>query len=155
MTPPKTKPPVSRKEAKSRGLNRYFTGKPCKHGHISERYTYGGCVQCTLAARRSYDETHPEQRRKRRKSYRDKNKEKERERKKRREKRNVATTKARYRRRYERRKMTPGYRAKENERNRRWYVAKMAMLEFVQEQLGAEFVKKMKAFVKERLEAEK
>ena len=24
----------------------YFTGKPCKHGHISQRYISGSCVQC-------------------------------------------------------------------------------------------------------------
>jgi hypothetical protein len=29
---------ISRAEAKARGLTRYFTGKPCKYGHIAERY---------------------------------------------------------------------------------------------------------------------
>jgi hypothetical protein len=28
---------VSRKETKERALRRYFTGKPCKRGHIAER----------------------------------------------------------------------------------------------------------------------
>lgn len=28
---------VIRKDAKSEGLVRYFTGKPCKYGHVSER----------------------------------------------------------------------------------------------------------------------
>ena len=38
---------ISRKEAKSRGLKKYFTGKPCKHGHIAERYVDGGgCKDC-------------------------------------------------------------------------------------------------------------
>ena len=38
---------ISRKDAKHRGLNRYFTGKSCKHGHITERQTLtGGCVGC-------------------------------------------------------------------------------------------------------------
>lgn len=27
---------ISRKEAKSLGLKQYFTGKPCKHGHIAD-----------------------------------------------------------------------------------------------------------------------
>ena len=37
---------ISRKEAKARGLTRYFTGKPCKHGHIAERDTGAGrCVE--------------------------------------------------------------------------------------------------------------
>ena len=30
-----------------KGENTYFTGKPCKHGHISPRYTGShGCIQC-------------------------------------------------------------------------------------------------------------
>jgi hypothetical protein len=34
-------------EAKARGLKRYFTGKPCRNGHIAERLTgSGACVQC-------------------------------------------------------------------------------------------------------------
>jgi hypothetical protein len=38
---------VSRKDAKNLGLSRYFTGKPCKYGHIDERWTAGGsCVTC-------------------------------------------------------------------------------------------------------------
>lgn len=28
---------ITRKEAKEKGLARYYTGKPCKHGHLSER----------------------------------------------------------------------------------------------------------------------
>lgn len=39
---------ISRKDAKKIGLKRYFTGKPCKHGHLSERKTVnGGCVLCS------------------------------------------------------------------------------------------------------------
>jgi len=30
---------ITRQAAISQGLARYFTGKPCKHGHIAERYT--------------------------------------------------------------------------------------------------------------------
>jgi hypothetical protein len=38
---------ITHKEARQLGLPKYFTGKPCKHGHISERYTLGGtCVTC-------------------------------------------------------------------------------------------------------------
>jgi len=36
---------ITRKEAKEKGLARYYTGKPCKHGHLSERVT--GSAQCT------------------------------------------------------------------------------------------------------------
>lgn len=38
---------VNRKDAKARGLIRYFTGKPCKNGHLSEKYTsIGRCCEC-------------------------------------------------------------------------------------------------------------
>jgi hypothetical protein len=37
---------ISRAEAKRLGLKRYFTGKPCKHGHIDERYISRMCVSC-------------------------------------------------------------------------------------------------------------
>lgn len=38
---------ITRKEAKEQGLKRYFTGKPCKHGHVSERRTITGyCEEC-------------------------------------------------------------------------------------------------------------
>lgn len=37
---------ISRKEARAAGLKRYFTGKPCKHGHIAERYLWGVCIEC-------------------------------------------------------------------------------------------------------------
>jgi hypothetical protein len=42
-----TKKIITRAEAKVQGLQRYFTGKPCKRGHIVERRTSGGnCVIC-------------------------------------------------------------------------------------------------------------
>lgn len=45
---------ISRKEAKERGLKRYFTGKPCKHGHTSERNaTTGKCLECHKARMKS------------------------------------------------------------------------------------------------------
>jgi hypothetical protein len=38
---------ISRSQAKAAGLKFYFTGKPCKNGHIAERYAAGRCVLCT------------------------------------------------------------------------------------------------------------
>ena len=38
--------PITRKQAQIAGLPRYFTGKPCKQGHIAERYT--GNKTCCL-----------------------------------------------------------------------------------------------------------
>jgi 5-methylcytosine-specific restriction endonuclease McrA len=38
---------ISRSDAKAAGLKHYFTGKPCKHGHVAERQTLGGsCMEC-------------------------------------------------------------------------------------------------------------
>jgi 5-methylcytosine-specific restriction endonuclease McrA len=37
---------ISRKEAMALGLRRYFTGKPCKNGHVSERRMPGTCIEC-------------------------------------------------------------------------------------------------------------
>jgi hypothetical protein len=38
---------VSLDEARTSGLKKYYTGEPCKHGHISERYTSDrGCCVC-------------------------------------------------------------------------------------------------------------
>ncbi len=37
----------TRKEAALRGLSRFWTGRPCKYGHMAERYASNRqCVQC-------------------------------------------------------------------------------------------------------------
>tara|TARA_R110002126_G_scaffold268049_1_gene411542 strand:- start:335 stop:934 length:600 start_codon:yes stop_codon:yes gene_type:complete len=38
--------PKTRSEAKAQGVKYYFTGEPCKHGHIAPRKTKGACVEC-------------------------------------------------------------------------------------------------------------
>lgn len=38
--------PKTRTEAKALGVTHYFTGNPCKHGHIALRKTKGACVEC-------------------------------------------------------------------------------------------------------------
>lgn len=41
---------ITRAEAKRLGLKRYFTGNPCPHGHIAERWTSSGaCYECVKA----------------------------------------------------------------------------------------------------------
>jgi len=43
-------PIISRKEAQAMGLDRYFTGKPCKRRHVAERYVSNrACVECDQA----------------------------------------------------------------------------------------------------------
>lgn len=41
-----TQLPKTRAEAKKRGVAYYFTGEPCKHGHIAPRKTKGACIEC-------------------------------------------------------------------------------------------------------------
>lgn len=38
---------ISRMDAARKGLMRYYTGKPCAHGHIAERYVVSmACLEC-------------------------------------------------------------------------------------------------------------
>jgi hypothetical protein len=41
-----SKLPKNRKDAQAAGATHYFTGEPCKHGHIAARKTKGACVEC-------------------------------------------------------------------------------------------------------------
>jgi hypothetical protein len=43
-----TRPLVSREAARELGLKTFFTGIPCKGGHVAERYVKGDamCVEC-------------------------------------------------------------------------------------------------------------
>ena len=38
--------PKTRKEAQALGAKYYFTGEPCKHGHVAPRKTKGACIEC-------------------------------------------------------------------------------------------------------------
>jgi len=38
--------PKSNKDARAAGVSRYFTGLPCKRGHIALRAVGGACVEC-------------------------------------------------------------------------------------------------------------
>jgi hypothetical protein len=46
---------ISRDEAKALELKRYFTGKPCRHGHIAERNVRSGrCLECFREYQQEY-----------------------------------------------------------------------------------------------------
>ena len=49
---------MTRREAATSGLNKFYTGRPCIHGHDAERYTLTGiCVECAkYKAKQSYQE---------------------------------------------------------------------------------------------------
>ena len=38
--------PTSRQEARKSGSKYYFTGDPCRNGHLSPRHTDGKCIPC-------------------------------------------------------------------------------------------------------------
>jgi hypothetical protein len=45
---------ISRATAKARGLLRYFTGRPCPRGHVTERYVSShGCMECVRLFKQS------------------------------------------------------------------------------------------------------
>lgn len=52
---------LTRKDAHERGLKKFYTGKPCKYGHNTQRYVVtGACVTCCsnamLKLRKKYKE---------------------------------------------------------------------------------------------------
>lgn len=52
---------ISRTEAKTRGLKRYFTGAACKHGHVALRITVNGiCTECMRDIETRYRDSHRE-----------------------------------------------------------------------------------------------
>lgn len=61
---------ISRQQAKALGLKRYFTGKPCKHGHIDERRVHdGACCECQRLAYREYADKEKDKERSRKRNY--------------------------------------------------------------------------------------
>ena len=49
--------PKTRSEAQKTGSKYYFTGQPCKHGHIAPRKTKGACIECIKAEWQKSNET--------------------------------------------------------------------------------------------------
>jgi hypothetical protein len=56
---------ISRETAVQLGLKRYFTGVPCIHGHVSERFVKkkggGECVACNRLSQKKFKERNLEQ----------------------------------------------------------------------------------------------
>lgn len=52
---------IGRKAAREAGFKRYFTGKPCKNGHIDHRIVSNGyCCECSRISCEKYRADHPE-----------------------------------------------------------------------------------------------
>jgi len=52
--------PKTRAEAQALGVTHYFTGLPCKHGHIAPRKTKGACTECVRVEAKKTAETRAE-----------------------------------------------------------------------------------------------
>jgi len=47
-------PEIDRQTARDIGLSRYFTGKPCRKGHVAERWVSSlTCIECVLRRHRT------------------------------------------------------------------------------------------------------
>ena len=73
-----SKLPITRAEAKAVGSPRYNTGKPCKHGHVADRFTSSGtCSECLAPRRREgmrkWAAENPEEKKRRAAEWYDKN----------------------------------------------------------------------------------
>lgn len=52
---------ISRRAARKAGLKRFFTGRPCIHGHVAERYVSCDlCVECKAIQSRNYNQENRE-----------------------------------------------------------------------------------------------
>ena len=61
---------VSRAESKAAGSSTYFTGKPCRAGHVDIRYTVnGGCAKCLKASNNALASQDREKYRERNRAY--------------------------------------------------------------------------------------
>ena len=71
---------ISRKEALEQGLKRYFTGKPCKNGHVASRTLNGNCFECKNQQTKEWLKNRSEESKEKNKAraieYRQQNKEK-------------------------------------------------------------------------------
>ena len=59
----------------AQGLKRYFTGKPCKRGHVAERLVDGGCIECDREDQRRYYRDDPQKKMAETAAYREANRE--------------------------------------------------------------------------------
>lgn len=71
---------ISRSDAMAQGLNRYFTGDPCPHGHVCDRYVSSfRCVECGRLQAARWRADNPEEARRKWMEYRARNPDKCRE----------------------------------------------------------------------------
>lgn len=68
------KPVIDRRDAKHLGHKKYFTGKPCKEGHVSERLVANGiCCACNAGRIKKWRDENPKKKLSHYQRYREKN----------------------------------------------------------------------------------
>jgi hypothetical protein len=59
--PDQTGPVITRAQAKAKRLDRFFTGTPCRHGHLAQRYVSNTtCIACSVQHAAAWQRAHPE-----------------------------------------------------------------------------------------------
>jgi len=52
---------ITKKQAIEQGLKKFFDGRPCRYGHVSEKYVKGGnCVKCVSEKAKKWQAKNPE-----------------------------------------------------------------------------------------------
>ena len=68
---------ITKAAAKALGLKRYFTGKPCKRGHMSDRsVSTSNCLKCAGERLHQYNEANRDEIRERKRQYYEANRDK-------------------------------------------------------------------------------
>ncbi|MBR8182106.1 HNH endonuclease [Burkholderia ambifaria] len=105
---------ITRAEAKAAGLKRYFTGEPCKNGHISEfQVSSNGCCECNKIKKKAEYQENLEASRAARRTYYAANAERVREKNNRSRIKNCETVLAGKKAWYNRVKQTPEWQAQQ------------------------------------------
>lgn len=118
--------PKKRSEALLLGLSTYFTGKPCKQGHINLRFSSGGqCVECNGQHLAKWRKENRDHERRYRSSYHEKKRDEICERKRRYLLENIDTERARKRADYHNNK------EKRVESNRKWRSLNKARISYM------------------------
>jgi hypothetical protein len=117
---------IVRKDAKALGLTRYFTGKPCKHGHIEERtISTRTCRECARGMARKWQHDNPDKMRESGRKHYQANTDNERERKRKYRQANPERVLERERKQYQNKKDDPEFKAKNRESARKHYHANL------------------------------
>jgi hypothetical protein len=113
---------LSIKQALDAGLTRYFSGKPCKRGHLSERFvTNRTCAACLYEDRTAYERANPEWKRAAKRNWRKTNPDKARVADRRVSQRHAVKAAARRQAQFE--ADPEGIRARRRQQQRAWYDA--------------------------------